>query len=357
MMDQVSQPVCSVCIANYNGVGLLQACIESVLEQDCGFALEIIVHDDASTDGSVAWIRQNFPAVVLIESAENAGFCIANNRMAKAATGEYLLLLNNDAELLPNALRALHGAATSLKQPAILGLPQYDAASHALIDRGSVFDPFLNPIPNLDLARQDVGMVIGACLWIPRALWEDLNGFPEWFGSMAEDMYLCCLARLRGCPVRILPDSGFRHWVGHSFGGHAAGDFRQAPCAFRAQQMFCDGNDLSSAAVPVAISPAPAAAAAGGRPAGNFETRCQLVERDLSCHVPGLVAGTGTAVDNASSDSVRAASAQDAILPRIHAHTAQAAHAAAARIAARVLNARRRYLMNRSSATLPQLRA
>jgi GT2 family glycosyltransferase len=219
MIDRASQPVCSVCIPNYNGVGLLQACIESVLAQDCGFALEIIVHDDASTDGSVAWIRQNFPSVVLIESAENVGFCIANNRMAKVAKGEYLLLLNNDAELLPNALGALHSAAVSLKQPAILGLPQYDAASQALIDRGSVFDPFLNPIPNLDPARQDVGMVIGACLWIPRALWEDLDGFPEWFGSMAEDMYLCCLARLRGCPVRIVPDSGFRHWVGHSFGG------------------------------------------------------------------------------------------------------------------------------------------
>lgn len=62
-------------------------------------------------------------------------------------------------------------------------------------------------------------MVMGACLWIPRALWHEIGGFPEWFGSMAEDMYLCCVARLWGYPVRVLPSSGFRHWVGHSFGG------------------------------------------------------------------------------------------------------------------------------------------
>jgi len=62
-------------------------------------------------------------------------------------------------------------------------------------------------------------MVIGACLWIPRALWEELGGFPEWFGSIAEDMYLCCRARLAGYAVRALAASGYRHCQGNSFGG------------------------------------------------------------------------------------------------------------------------------------------
>jgi hypothetical protein len=47
----------------------------------------------------------------------------------------------------------------------------------------------------------------------------EIGGFPDWFGSIAEDMYVCCVARLWGHPVRVLPESGFRHWVGHSFGG------------------------------------------------------------------------------------------------------------------------------------------
>ncbi|MES2536571.1 MAG: glycosyltransferase [Pseudomonadota bacterium] len=212
-------PAVSVCIANYNGMALIDDCIRSVLQQDCRFAFEIIIHDDASDDGSARYIREHYPDIVLIDSADNAGFCIANNRMAKLARGKYLLLLNNDAALFPDALRILHEAAEASAVPTILGLPQYDAATGALIDIGSVLDPFLNPIPNLDRGLKDVGMVIGACLWLPRTLWNELGGFPEWFGSLAEDMYLCCLARLWGYRVEALPQSGYRHWAGLSFGG------------------------------------------------------------------------------------------------------------------------------------------
>ena len=214
-----ARPLCSVLIANYNGTALIGACIESVLTQDCGFEIEIIVHDDASTDGSADFIRSRYPQVTLIESTGNVGFCISNNRMAATACGEYLLLLNNDATLFPDALRTLHQRAASLPTPAILGLPQYSAVSGELIDIGSRLDPFLNPVPNLSIKDERVGMVIGACFWLPRSLWNELGGFPEWFGSLAEDMYLCLLARLRGYPVLALPSSGFNHWVGQSLGG------------------------------------------------------------------------------------------------------------------------------------------
>jgi GT2 family glycosyltransferase len=209
----------SVCIANYNGMSVIDACLRSVLAQDCGFPVEIIVHDDASTDGSAAHVRRHYPGTTVIESAGNVGFCVSNNRMANVARGEYLLLLNNDAELFPDALRTFHAAASAAGGPAILGLPQYDAATGELIDRGSLFDPFLNPLPNLDSGRRDVGMIIGACLWTPTALWREIGGFPEWFHTLAEDMYLCCVASLWGYPVQVLPDSGFRHWVGKSLGG------------------------------------------------------------------------------------------------------------------------------------------
>jgi GT2 family glycosyltransferase len=201
---------------------------QSVLGQDCDFPVEILVHDDASTDGSAAHIRAACPPVVLIESANNVGFCIANNRMAERARGEFLLLLNNDAELFPDALRTLHEAAAKPGRPAILGLPQYDAESGELVDIGSLFDPFLNPVPNRDPARGEVGMVIGACLWIPKGLWEKLGGFPPWFHSIAEDAYLCCRARLAGHPVRALPVSGYRHWQGKSFGGSRVANNRLA---------------------------------------------------------------------------------------------------------------------------------
>ena len=212
----------SVCIANYNGIGMIDACIDSVRRQDCAATVEIIVHDDASTDGSVAHIRSCHPGVRLIEGAANAGFCVANNRMAAAAQGEYLLLLNNDATLMPGALEALIDESGRLGRHAVLTLPQYDAETDELLDMGSMLDLFLNPVPNRDPARGEVGTVHGACLWIPKSLWQELGGFPEWFGSVAEDLYLCCRARLAGHPVRALGVSGYRHRVGASFGGGKA---------------------------------------------------------------------------------------------------------------------------------------
>ncbi|MEZ5617029.1 MAG: glycosyltransferase [Rhodocyclaceae bacterium] len=212
-------PKVSVCIAHYQGVELIDACIASLRAQAGGIDVEIVVHDDASPDGSAAHIRAQHPDVKLIASAENVGFCVANNRMAAAARGDWLLLLNNDATLLPDALQTLLAEAERIGRPAILTLPQYDAETEDLLDIGSRLDPFLNPVPNRDPARAEVGTVHGACLWIPKALWDDLGGFPEWFGSVGEDLYLCCRARLAGHPVRALGVSGYRHRVGQSFGG------------------------------------------------------------------------------------------------------------------------------------------
>lgn len=223
-LNPVAAPTCSVCIANYNGVQVLGDCIDSVLAQQGGVPVEIIVHDDASTDGSVAWIRERYPNVELLASSENAGFCIANNRMVAQARGEFVLLLNNDAALFPDALASLVAATRAQSDSAILTLPQYDFQTGRLVDRGCLLDPFYNPVPNLDPRRTDIAYVIGACLWMPRDLWNELGGFPEWMGSIAEDMYLCCLARLCGRSVRVIAGSGYRHRQGASFGGNRVDD-------------------------------------------------------------------------------------------------------------------------------------
>lgn len=214
-----SSPVCSVCIANYNGAEVIEDCLNSVFAQDCDFSFEVIVHDDASTDGSANIVRDHYPNATLIPSEKNVGFCISNNRMAAQARGKYIFLLNNDAALFPDALRTLYAYAENQPHTGILGLPQYDMNTKELLDIGSLCDPFLNPVPNLDAGRHDVAMVSGACLWIPWLLWEELGGFPDWFGSLAEDLYLCSLARLNGYSVQTLGTSGFLHHVGKSFGG------------------------------------------------------------------------------------------------------------------------------------------
>jgi len=218
-------PIVSICIANYNGQQVLVDCIASILVQQGDISCEIIIHDDASTDGSLALLSERYPiarypSITVLESRENVGFCVSNNRMAKVARGDYLLLLNNDAALAPDALVTLLAAAQAQRPPGILTLPQLDWDTGSLVDRGCLLDPFYNPLPNLDPLRGDVAMVIGACLWIPRSLWWELGGFPEWFESVAEDMYLCCRARLAGHPVQVTTHSHYRHRQGLSFGGN-----------------------------------------------------------------------------------------------------------------------------------------
>lgn len=213
-------PTVSVLIANYNGMHVIADCIDSLCKQQSNIRLEILIHDDASTDDSLSFLRQHYPFLHILESRENVGFCVANNRMAAQAKGDYLLLLNNDAALAPDALNTLIEAAQTQEPQGILTLPQHDWETGELVDRGELLDPFYNPIPNLDPTRKDVAMVIGACLWIPRPLWEKLGGFPEWFESLAEDMQICCHARLAGYPVQVTTTSFYLHRQGASFGGN-----------------------------------------------------------------------------------------------------------------------------------------
>ena len=94
----------------------------------------------------------------VLASADNVGFSIANNRMVAQARGLYVLLLNNDAALFADALSTF--AQASIETPlAILTLPQYDWESGTLVHRGCLLDPFYNPVPNLDPALPEVGMV------------------------------------------------------------------------------------------------------------------------------------------------------------------------------------------------------
>ncbi len=225
MSIQDSKPVCSVCIANYNGEKVLRDCIESVLAQEGDVPLEIIIHDDASTDDSCAWIKREypsnrFPQITLLESKDNVGFCVSNNRMVDRASGEYVLLLNNDAALAPDAIVTFMSEAALQTPQGILTLTEYNWVTNDLVDRGCFLDPFYNPIPNTSPGRADVAMAIGACLWIPRDLWHELGGFPDWFESIGEDIYLCCKARLWGYPVQVAANSYFRHRQGASFGGN-----------------------------------------------------------------------------------------------------------------------------------------
>jgi GT2 family glycosyltransferase len=210
----------SICVANYNGEHILSDCLDSIFTQDTDAKIEILVHDDASQDGSIALLRERYPQAQVLESSENVGFCVSNNRMADKARGNYLLLLNNDAALQPDAIRHLLAAAGSIETPSILTLPQYGWEDGSLINRGCRLDISCYAVPVVHPRPVTLAMVEGACMFLPARLWKDIGGFPTCFGSIAEDAFLCSAARLLGARIDCLATSGYRHRQGASFGGN-----------------------------------------------------------------------------------------------------------------------------------------
>ena len=146
--------------------------------------------------------------------------------MAAQARGKFILLLNNDAQLFDDALATLFEESCKHSDKAVLGLPQYSFETRELVDCGLKLDIFGSTVPIKKPAKEDIAMVIGACIWVPATLWKKIGGFPEWFETNAEDVYLCCYARLLGYRIYVPDQSGFLHMIGHSLGGGKSEDNR-----------------------------------------------------------------------------------------------------------------------------------
>lgn len=103
-----SQPFVSIIIVNYNGLNYLQSCL-AALDTQTYFRenFEIIIVDNGSTDGSIGFLAENYPDVIVVGNQTNEGFAKPNNQAAKIAKGEFLALLNNDMVVSAEWLEAL----------------------------------------------------------------------------------------------------------------------------------------------------------------------------------------------------------------------------------------------------------
>ena len=97
----------SVIIVSWNAKGYLEECLQSLLEAPPSRSMEILVVDNASTDGSPEMVEAKFPQVRLIRSARNLGFAKANNLAIRESRGKYISLVNSDVKVLPGCLDAL----------------------------------------------------------------------------------------------------------------------------------------------------------------------------------------------------------------------------------------------------------
>ncbi len=116
MSDESCNPLISVIIVNYNGKKFLSECLSSIFRQTY-IPLEVRLVDNASNDGSVEYIHQNFPAVKMFIQSTNLGFAGGTNTGIEKATGEYVLTLNNDTILTPDFIDEL--AKPMISNPAV----------------------------------------------------------------------------------------------------------------------------------------------------------------------------------------------------------------------------------------------
>ena len=118
----VGEPIdVSVCIANWNCKELLRGCLRSLLEQPQGVSVEVLVVDNASSDGSADLVAGEFPEVTLVRNGNNRGFAKANNQAAAKARGRFLFFLNNDTVAPPMTLRRLMDFAEAHPEIGMVG--------------------------------------------------------------------------------------------------------------------------------------------------------------------------------------------------------------------------------------------
>jgi len=232
--DQEPTPDVSVLIISYNTKDLTIACLQSLYTETALARFEVIVVDNASSDGSARAIGERFPDVRLVEPGANLGFAKANNLAAKSARGRYLLLLNPDTVVLQGAVDTLVAFAEELKAPAIVGgrtLHADGTLNHAscwgrptlwstlcyafglsVLGRYHVlFDPETMRTWKRDSVRE-VDIISGCLLLIPRTLWDALGGFDPAFDMYAEDFDLCLRARDMGVRCVLCPEGEIIHY-------------------------------------------------------------------------------------------------------------------------------------------------
>ncbi len=196
--------------------------------QQCTYPeIRIIVVDNASTDDSVARIRQAYPEILMLESRENLGFAGGNNigiRYALAHDADYVWLLNNDTKPAPEAISALVERALSNKRIGAVGSICYfaDAPSRVQAWAGGRVKLWIGyagitTVPHKDEWFQYLN---GTSLLIARKALEDVGVLDEGFFMYCEDAELCLRLRKNGWHLAAAPNSHVLHKVNASTGGN-----------------------------------------------------------------------------------------------------------------------------------------
>lgn len=220
-------PAVSVIVVNYNAGDLLGRCLDSLATRTSRPEAEIIVVDNASTDGSADNVSERHPGVTLIRSPGNLGFAGGVQLGVERAVGRILFLLNPDAEVFPDTLEQLARALDADPRLAVAGCKIYDPDRTTLQHAGGVLHPSLitshigrgEPDQGQYDQPADVDYVTGAALAVRRDTWDGLDGLdPGYRPGYYEETELCLRARKRGQRVRVIPAARAVHHESASSG-------------------------------------------------------------------------------------------------------------------------------------------
>lgn len=223
----------AVVILNWNGQQWLQQFLPQVIAHTAGQA-RVIVADNGSTDGSVAWVRAHAPAAELIEMPGNKGFAGGYNAALAQVDAKYFVLLNSDVEVTPGWLKALEDHLEAHPdmaacQPKMLSFHQRGRFEHAgaaggFIDRNGY--PFCRG-RIFDLTEEDTGQydddreifwATGACLMIRADAFREAGGFDEALFAHMEEIDLCWTLRRRGWRIGYTSAATVYHVGGGALG-------------------------------------------------------------------------------------------------------------------------------------------
>jgi GT2 family glycosyltransferase len=221
----VPAPTVSIVIVTWNGRQHLDACLAAVAAQ-AGVDYETILVDNASTDGTVAYVRERFPWVRLVALDSNRGFAGGNNAGVRVAVGRYVAFLNNDTVADADWLRALlagldeeNGFLLTTARIVYMHDPGViDSAGDGFLLAGGAYKRGHGASIDAAGPSREVFGVCGAAFLMPRRVFDDLGGFDEDFFFSHEDVDLSYRARLLGYRCRYVATATVRHHGGGTSG-------------------------------------------------------------------------------------------------------------------------------------------
>jgi GT2 family glycosyltransferase len=228
----------SFIIVNWNTKGLLGECLDSILKTVEALTHEIIVVDNASSDGSVEMLRQQYPQVKIIANRENRGFGAANNQGFAVMQGRYALMINTDAVLTAGAVGKLWNFAEANPRAAIV-CGQLLNADGSKQNSVASFPTMLTLVANTSLLEYlfprkypskryehtgplEVDSAIGACMMIRKKALDEVSFFDDRFFFFFEETDLAYAMKRAGWRIYQVPDALIYHLQGQSI-GHNAG--------------------------------------------------------------------------------------------------------------------------------------